>query len=199
MHELLQSAIQQDFFEWTGLVTGIFYVLLAAKEKASCWIFGIISCGCIAYKDITEYHLYADAGLQLFYVVMGVIGLIQWFRMDQQRDHMLSIKKLPLRSHVLIMIIGMLISIPFGYLLNHYTDAAFSYLDSVTTVFSIIATILLIQKYLDNWYYWIVIDIVYVYLYISRGGVLFAFLMIIYTMIACYGLYAWLKKYRVNK
>lgn len=198
MQELLQTALLQDFFEWAGLVTGIIYVLLAAREKASCWIFGIISCSCIAYKDIFDYHLYADAGLQLFYVAMGVIGLIQWLRMDQRTGQPLRIQKLSLKSHVLILFIGIVISIPFGYLLNHFTDAAFSYLDSVTTIFSIIATILLIQKYLDNWYYWIIIDIVYIYLYMNRGGFLFALLMFIYTVIALFGLFAWLRKYRAN-
>ncbi len=70
----------QDAFEWIGLITGVIYVILATYEKPACWIFGIISSGCIAWKSITDYHLMADAGLQGFYIVIGVIGLWQWIK-----------------------------------------------------------------------------------------------------------------------
>jgi nicotinamide mononucleotide transporter len=196
LQEIIQSALQQDIYEWSGLITGVLYVLLAAKEKVACWIFGIISCGCIAFKDLTDYHLFADAGLQIFYMVMGVIGLYQWISLQSSRSKEPAIKTLPLQKNGLIILMGLLVSIPFGYILNNYTDAAFSYLDSITTIFSIIATLLLINKYLDNWVYWIFIDITYVYLYISRGGLLFAFLMLIYTIIAGYGFYQWRIKWK---
>lgn len=194
MEELLQTARQQDVFEWAGLVTGIAYVLLAAREKPVCWIFGIISCACIAYKDLTAYQLYADAGLQLFYVGMGIIGLYHWSRMENSSEDGSSIRLLSTRQHMGLLAAGVAVSFPLGFLLNTFTDAAFSYLDSLTTVFSVLATLLLIRKYMDNWIYWIMIDIAYAYLYLSRGGYFFGFLMIIYTVIAAYGLISWKKK-----
>ena len=192
---MLQTALGQDLFEWAGLLTGILYILLAAKEKVICWVFGIISCFCIAYKDLTAYHLYADAGLQIFFIAIGFLGLWEWFRMNRDSGHLMEIRRLSIRQHAFVLLSGAFISIPFGYLLNHYTDAAFSYLDSLTTVFSVLATLMLVRKYLDNWIYWIAIDIVYVYLYASRGGYFFGLLMMIYTIIAVFGLVAWSRKF----
>ena len=196
MEEIIQTALRQDAFEWTGLLSGILYVLLAAREKVICWIFGIISCFCIAYKDLTAYQLYADAGLQIFYIAIGFIGLWQWFRMNRETDESDRISRLTIGQHALVLIAGTAISLPFAYVLNHYTDAAFSFLDSLTTIFSIMATLMLIRKYLDNWMYWIVIDLVYVYLYLNRGGYFFGFLMMVYALIAIYGLVSWSSKYR---
>jgi nicotinamide mononucleotide transporter len=199
LEDLLQTASRQDLFEWTGLVTGILYVFLAAKEKAVCWIFGIISCFCIAYKDLTAYRLYADAGLQIFYVAIGFLGLWTWFRVDRDTGRHTPIRRFTARQHAAILVAGTAVSFPFGFLLNHYTDATFSYLDSLTTVFSVIATLMLVRKYLDNWAYWIAIDVVYVYLYIARGGYFFGLLMAIYTVIAIFGLATWSGKWAEAK
>ncbi len=199
MEEIIRTALDQDFFEWTGLISGVLYVLLAAREKVVCWVFGIISCSCIAYKDVTAYHLYADAGLQVFYVAIGFLGLREWFRMDRDAQEQDAIKRMTIRQHVFILLLGTAISIPFGYVLNHYTDAAFSLLDSLTTVFSVFATLMLVRKYLDNWKYWILINLVYVYLYVSREGYFFGFLMLVYTIIAIIGLVSWRAKYGTRK
>lgn len=192
---MIQTALRQDIFEWTGLFTGILYVLLAAREQVVCWIFGIISCFCIAYKDLTAYHLYADAGLQVFYIAIGFLGLREWFLMNRESGEQVSIKRMTTRQHVVILIAGAALSLPFGYLLNHFTDAAFSFLDSLTTVFSVFATLMLVRKYLDNWIYWIAIDLLYVYLYMSREGYFFGILMVVYTIIAIFGLNSWSGKY----
>ena len=75
-----EQIASQDAIEWIGLITGIIYVILAAYEKPSCWIFGIISSAAIAWKSYMEYLLIADAALQVFYIVIGFVGLWNWLR-----------------------------------------------------------------------------------------------------------------------
>jgi nicotinamide mononucleotide transporter len=66
-------------------------------------------------------------------------------------------------------------------------------IDSFTTVFSVIATFMLTKKILENWLYWVVIDIVSVYLYFSRELHLTSLLFILYSIIAIFGYLSWLR------
>ena len=76
---LLSSQIaEQDALEWIGLITGILYVIFASIQKPICWIFGIISSFCLAWKSFEDYKLMADGILQLFYIIIGFYGLYNW-------------------------------------------------------------------------------------------------------------------------
>ena len=136
-----------------------------------------------------------DALLQVFYVGIGFLAIYQWKYGSKEKEQ-LQISKLPVQTHLLIIISGLLFSAAFGYLFDEYTAAAATYLDSLTTVFSVIATLMLMQKIFENWIYWIFIDAVYVYLYLSRGGNLFASLFILYTIMAIYGTYQWSRNFK---
>ncbi len=197
LDQIIETVGAQDIFEWIGLLSGIIYVLLAARENPHCWWFGILSCGMIAFKDLTEYKLFADAALQFFYIIVGIWGLYMWFRRDEEVPE-LQISIWPIKKHLIIVVSGLLCTIPLGLLLNTYTDAVFSYIDTFTTIFSIVATIMLVYKVLENWIYWIIVDLVYIFLYYQRGGYLFAILLLIYAMIAVYGYLNWRTKYRVR-
>ena len=71
-------------------------------------------------------------------------------------------------------------------------------LDSFTTVFSIIATIMVIKKILENWLYFIVIDIASIYLYFTRDLNQTAILFAVYTLIAIYGYFNWIRVIKKN-
>jgi nicotinamide mononucleotide transporter len=85
------------------------------------------------------------------------------------------------------------LTVLIGYFFDKYTAAAATYLDAFTTVFSVIATVLVTRKILENWLYWIVIDLVFVYLYSQQGGYGFAFLNVIFTIVAIIGFQNWKK------
>ena len=86
-----------------------------------------------------------------------------------------------------------LISFVSGYVLSTYTDAKMPLLDSFTTVFSIFATIMVVKKVLENWLYFIAVDIASIYLYYSRDLDQTAILFIVYTLIAIFGYFNWIK------
>jgi nicotinamide mononucleotide transporter len=183
----------QDVFEWTGLITGIAYVLLATYERPSCWIFGIISSACIAWKSFLDYKLMADGGLQVFYIIIGFLGLIQWMkgRVDKKQKPIITS---PVIYHLISIGICLALSWPVSWLLIHYTDARYGFVDTLLMLLSIWATWLLIRKDLHNWAYWIVIDVVYVGLYWKSDGYLFALLFLIYAVISIWGWRRWKKE-----
>lgn len=177
-----------------AFVTGFVYVILAARENANCWYWGIISCGIWSYITFYQYDLYFDGFLQVFYVLMGFFGLYQW-KFAQSEGEKLQITVFSNYTHALIIFAGGILSMIFAALFDVYTEAAATYLDATTTVFAIIATYLTVNKKLNNWSYWIIINIAYVYLYFSRGAILFAILYVIYFVIAINGYYNWRKIY----
>lgn len=207
---LLQEALALSWVDWVVTVTALVYVVLAARQNVWCWVWGIISCSLWAYASFTFYHLWLDSLLQFFYVVMGFVGLYNWRRSDledvenkgrsdsetegRREEAKLLITKLTLKQNLFIIISGSILSLLFGYFFDIYTPAAATYLDAFVTIFSIITTFILIQKKLDNWAYWVIIDGVSVYLFASRGAYLFSFIMIIYTLIAANAFLQWRKE-----
>ncbi len=168
-------------------------MILAAYEKPLCWIFGIVSCACIAWKSFTEYKLMADVGLQTFYVAMGFIGLWNWIAVKSGEEKK-SVMTMFWLKHVMVIVAVMIISYPVSILLIHYAGARYGYPDTALTLLSVWATILLVRKDLHNWVYWILIDVVYTGLYWRSGGYLFAFLYIIYAVISVWGWKKWTPK-----
>ena len=187
-----------QWVEVTAVLTGIIYIVLTAREEVLCWPFGIISALLWAYAAFAYYDLYIDAILQLYYVVAGVYGWVQWNK-NTHTSATTSIKVIQISTHLYSIIIGIGLSFVFGYLFDQYTAAAATYLDAFTTIFSLYATYLVTQKILENWLYWLVIDSLYIYLYASRGGYLFAFLNFIFVLVAIIGFVRWSKTYQAQQ
>jgi nicotinamide mononucleotide transporter len=187
---MLAEAATLSWIDWVATITALLYVVLAARQNSWCWMWGMISCSLWAYASFTFYQLYLDALLQIFYVVMAVVGWYQWKR-GGTAGRERPITRLPFRAHLIYLSSGILAAILFGYLFEAYTPAAATHLDALTTIFSILATFMLVQKRLDNWAYWVVIDLLYMGLYASRGAYLFALLMLVYTLIAARAWWNW--------
>ena len=198
MDIIITELSQLKFLEVLAVVFGVVYVILAAKEIRWCWIFGIVSCAICAYATFTYYALWADAVLQLFYVVMGFVGWHSW-RAKKESAPTLAISTMVWKQHFILFLLGSFLALIIGFLLQSYTEAAATYLDSWTTVMAIVATFLTINKKLENWIYWLLVNAIYVYLYISREAWLFALLSVVYFIIAVYGYRTWTRKFQQNQ
>ncbi len=191
----LQALENEGFFytsELLAVITGVIYVVLAARNNSWCWFWGIISAAFWTYAVGLIFGLYLDAFLQVFYIVMAVIGWWQWTKGTEEEQ--LRITKLSRSEHLIILASGSVLALLFGYLFDEYTPAAATYLDAFTTIFSMAATFMVVQRKLENWLYWIVIDALYVYLYFTRGAYLFALLFVVYVVIAAIGYWRWKKE-----
>ena len=93
---------------------------------------------------------------------------------------------------------GVLAGTLIGWVLGRFTDAAFPFLDSVTTVAAIVATVMVARKVIENWIYWFVIDSLYIYLYIERELEGYAALYGLYLVIIVFGFRSWLLSYRAE-
>jgi nicotinamide mononucleotide transporter len=193
VEELLQIITQLNFnwsvIESIAVFFSILYVVLAVKENIWCW--GAAAISVILYIYICySAQLYAETGLQFFYLLMSIYGYFQW----NKNDSNLKIQQWTTAKHLLILILGALLTFLMGFYFSIYTNAAMPLVDSFTTVFSVFATFMVTRKILGNWLYWIVIDGVSVYLYFSRGLQLTSLLFVVYTIIAIFGYLSWLKR-----
>jgi nicotinamide mononucleotide transporter len=74
--------------------------------------------------------------------------------------------------------------------------SAYPYIDSFITVMSVVATFYMIQKKIECWFIWIVVDIIAIYLYYIKGVKFYSLEFLIFTLTAAYGLLTWIKEYK---
>ncbi|HXH20123.1 MAG TPA: nicotinamide riboside transporter PnuC [Chitinophagales bacterium] len=174
--------------EVTGFAFAALYAILASYEKAWCWPAAIVSTGIFTYMCYLD-NIKLQAVLQLFYLVMAFYGWYEW-TFGKRNTQPLRIISFPAKKILRMIIIG----IPFviaGGLIDSYYDASLPWLDSIITVYSLIATWMVARKVLENWLFWIVIDPLSIWLFAARGRLLIGLLFLIYTLIAIFGYYKW--------
>ena len=179
--------------EVVAVVLAIGYLLLAARENILCWYcaFGSSALYTLIFWDVS---LLMESLLNVFYVVMAVVGWHQW-KFGGRGDDGLPISTLRLRTHVLFALALVAAAALNGWFLTRYTEAAWPYLDSFTTWGAVLTTFLVVRKVLENWLYWIVIDSVALFLYVDRGLYLTAGLFAAYLVIVVFGYLSWRRLY----
>jgi nicotinamide mononucleotide transporter len=189
----IQKAAQaQGPIEWVAVVLSIIYVVLAARENRWCWWFGLVSV-ILYFFLFVRVRLYSDAILQIFYAVMSVYGWFNWSRKEDQIEK-IAITTWPWRNHLLSILGGIVAVFIWGRIWSEF-GAALPYIDAFTTIFAVITTFMVARKLLENWLYWIVIDLVAMGVYINREMYLTALLFFIYTLIAISGWISWRKDF----
>ena len=172
----------------------IAYLLLAIRENIWCWFCAGISTAIWAWVTF-EARLYMDSVLNVFYFAMAVYGWRVWLT-GRTDGHKKPVVAWNVRTHSIALMAILVISSVNGFLLDTRTDAVFPYLDAGTTWAAIWATFLVARKVLENWWYWLVIDAVYVFLYWSRELELFAGLFVLYVAMIPFGIVSWTRSYR---
>ncbi|WP_198678680.1 nicotinamide riboside transporter PnuC [Idiomarina seosinensis] len=188
IQELIDQLLLSSVWELIALLLALAYLLFAAHQRQWCWLAAGISCTIYAII-FWQARLYMEALLQVFYIVMAGYGWWQWQKSVIATEG--PKRKFNWRWHALqwawVIPAGTIIAI----LLDVYTDADAVWLDTYTTLFSLLATWLITQKAYETWWYWLVIDSVYVYLYWSKGFVATALLFVVYVILVVYAMYRW--------
>ena len=188
--------------EIIAVLASLTYVILASREHRGCWPAAILGSS-IYVLVFFQYQLYMDSALNIFYVVMAVYGWLMWKNRQPKIDlvaaateNKTTIKVWSCKKHINAIATTILLSALSGFYLDNYTDAAFPYLDSLTTWSSFLATWMVVNKILENWLYWIVIDAASIYLYINKELYFTALLFALYVIIATYGYLHWKMLYQ---
>ena len=144
-----------------------------------------------------DVKLYADVTLQVFFIITSVWGWWNWVH-GETKDEELKITRISLLKLLLFTLISIAVTFGYGYLLFRLTDASYPFTDSIILVFSVLAQLLLMERKLENWVFWILVDAVAVPLYASKELYLTAFIYFVFFVNAIWGLFHWLKLYRIQ-
>jgi nicotinamide mononucleotide transporter len=159
--------LDMSVLELIAAFLGLISVWLTVKQNVWCWPIGAVM---VALYTLIFWHerLYADSGLQVVYFVLQFYGWYQWLHGGREGDELP-----PTRAEIellgVLVVLGGLASGMLGWALRRWTDQDVAYLDSVITVFSLIAQWMLAKKLLENWLVWMGVDALAVVVYFWKG------------------------------
>lgn len=181
---------QITWIEIAGTFFGILGVWLTIKQNIFCFPAGIINVSLYAWLFFSA-KLYADAALQIIYIILLIYGWIQWNRKIMTDETVVSETDKGLL--LVLLILGAGAAFFLGTFLYAKTDAALPYLDSSTTVMSLIAQWMIAKKKIENWLIWIAADVIYVGMYVYKELYLTSGLYFIFILLAIKGYAEWKK------
>ncbi|MEL6123020.1 MAG: nicotinamide riboside transporter PnuC [Bacteroidota bacterium] len=186
-----------SWWQWLGLVSGLVYIITAARELQHSWAYGIISSICICVEDFLVTHLFMDGVLHMLYAFMGVLGLFLW-RQKSSSSKVMKITRMTWQSFLGYLVLSGFIGCGAGYLLDTQSDACYPYLDSFISTLAVFSTFLVIYRVLDVWWNWLLINVCSIYLYLMTGAPCFALLYIGYLISNGLKWYHWMGEWKLR-
>lgn len=190
-----------SYVELIGTVFGLISVYYASKANILTWSTGIVN-EVFLFILFFQVHLYADMFLQVYFFIVTIYGWYNWNTSTiENKIAVISTKARWLITIIIIagsLLSGLLIKSIHLYLPKYFkVAAAYPFTDSFVMVLSIVATILLAKKRIENWHLWILVDAICIILYFKKGVYFLSLEYLIFFGLASYGLYHW-KKQLVN-
>ncbi len=187
---------------WVGLIaslTGMLCVVLTAKGKMSSFYFGLVNIFTYSYVAYNSAY-YGDVMLNLLYFLpMTFFGIHYWGKnlKKEKETKRVFVKSLNWKNKISWLLISLVVVFIYGLFLK-WLNGTLPFIDSVTTVFSIVATIMLTKRLTDQWFYWIMVDIwsivMWVYIFLRDGSEVSMLVMwSAFLVNAIYGYYNWRK------
>lgn len=176
--------------ELLGFVLGVATVYLVAR--ANIWTFpvGIVQAG-MFFILFLEAHLYADMWLQVFFIVVQFVGWWAWLKAGPNRTKLVVANSPKWLLVAVAVPIGIFVYLMVPVL--HEAHGAYPVADSLTTGMSVMAQLLLTWKFIENWYLWIIADIIYIPIYFLKDLYFTSILYVIFLGICIMGLRHWQK------
>lgn len=193
-----------SYVEFVGVLTGLACVWLAARANIWTWPVGLVNIACF-FVIFFQVRLYSDMFLQVFFFIASLYGWWNWSRMDSRVE--LSVTALPPGRRLRLAILIALATVLVGFAVSRIhrvfpavfsQPASYPYVDTFVAVLSVVATILLAQRKLENWMLWVLVNIISVGLYAQKHVLFIALQYAILLVIAVYGLAAWHKRWKTG-
>ena len=187
------------YLEILAVVFGILSVWYARKEKILVFPFGIISVAIFIYIFFVG-RLYANAGINIGYLLTNIYGWYNWLR-PQKDNKQLQITKNSAKQNIMIAVLAVVIY--FGVILllrwynrndENYLHSYFPWFDTLNTSFFLCATILMTVKKLENWVFWIAGNVISIPFFLTQGLYFTSFQYAVFLVLAILGYIEWKKK-----
>ncbi len=180
-----------NLIEWLAVLATILSVILLSRGKILGWTLGIVGCALYACIFI-EQKLYANFILQLFFIIQGVYGLCEWNK-NKSKDSSFSSTKIDTMGMLAIVTLTLVTSILINCMMFSFLTGENTLLDILLSAFSIVAMTMMIKKVVQAWFVWMLVDIGYIYLFLSIGLWVSAGLYLLLFLICIHGYINWKK------
>ncbi len=200
LEPVLLDALQQPAFQLFGVdvrwsevlgdVTGAACVYLVARQHVLNWPLGLAN---NAFWALLFFHskLYADATLQVIFFALGIYGWGVWSRRGPGREPELKVRRTTAREWAWLGGAAVPATAVATVLLARFTDSPVPFWDSLVLTLSLVATYGQANKLLESWWVWILVDVISVPLYLSRGLYPTAALYGVFLLLCIKGLREW--------
>ena len=190
---VINALLAMSGWELIASLLGIAYVILAARESQWCWPLAFIST--LIYTILFwEGQLPMQALLNIYYMGMAIYGYLLW-RKHGNDEHDLPISRRSWSKQIIFLTSGIILTVITAYYLETIAASQSPYLDAGVTVFSVLNTLLMARKILQNWLYWIVIDAAAIVLYAQTGYYATIVMYGVYLILAVIGYLNWQRLY----
>ena len=178
-----------EMLEYLAFAFGVVNVALIVRRSIWNYAFGIASVSAAFFVLVTA-RLFAEAGLQIFFVAVNLYGWVKWNEARKEAGTIVVLL-LPAAQRMAWAVGIVVTGVALGWAMDRFTAAASPYPDALIATASIAAQILLALRRLENWVLWILVDLVAVPLYLSRGIEPLAWLYAIFLALSVAGLVTW--------
>lgn len=196
--QYFQEADTYQILDVVGTIIGLVYIYQEYKASIWLWLTGIIMP--VVYTLVYyEAKLYADFGMQIYYILAAGYGFLYWRFGRKKKDNVeVPITRFP--KHKILPVLLALFALwgMIYYVLVAFTNSNVPLLDSFGNALSIIGLWALAKKYIEQWWIWVVADIELSALYIYKNIPFTAGLYALYAIIAVAGFYKWKKMMKEN-
>ena len=183
-------------YEIIGTAFGLLSVWLTIRRSVWCWPTGLVNVVCF-FVMFYEVKLYAEL---ITYSVFFALGVYGWWKWSTGSAHPeLPVTRTPRRLVPILITVALIWAPLQGFWLHRYTDAALPYWDSSITVLSLLAQWMMARKYLENWILWIIVDVLGIGVYQSKGLYATAGLYAVFLILATSGLVAWWRAWTAER
>jgi nicotinamide mononucleotide transporter len=186
-------------FEWLATISGFIYIFYTIREDVRLWLYGIISSALFALIFFKT-SIYANSFLYIYYVIIGFYGWYTWSRAEKSPDmkSKLTIHRSPVLKLIAYIALSIASAIPVYFILKRYSDSEAPLIDALLTTGGMVATWMLTQKLIEQWIFWIIIDLIWCGLMFYKGMYPTMLLFTAYTVLAFKGYFEWKKELAVQ-
>lgn len=176
-----------------GATLGLIYLWL--EYKANIWLWAVSAIMPMVHGTLylTE-GVYADAAMQLYYVLAAVYGLAVWRRKPKSKSEgktSVRIQHTPVAWVLPLVSVYGVLHVAIYFLLTELTDSTVPLFDAMSTALSVVAMWMLSRKLVEQWLVWLVVDMISVGLYLHKGIPITAGLYLVYCILAVAGYMRW--------
>ena len=181
-------------------ISGVICVVLTAKGKLSSYVFNFIQI--ITYMYICwEFKLYLEFGENIFYFITCIFGVFLWKKnmiKNEDGSTQVETKKFKLWHWIVTIAISVIGTIALGYVGEKYLGSTLPYYDALTNVLAIVAQMLMVWRFREQWIVWLVIDLTCLVMFTILGQWSMVAMYIAWTANCIYGWINWSKLNKAN-